>query len=414
MAAPHVAGAVALLLQRHPTWTPAQVKSALALTGDPAYTSDYKSEETPTLRGGGGVVNLPRADATPLFATPVAFAFGLLRSNASQTRSVQLTDSGLGGSGPWTVTVEAQSRPAGATILAPAAVTVPGRLDVTVRTTRATDGEATGYVVLTRGTERLRIPYWFGTGTPALASGKRGALRTAGQLQVLDEGRHDARHALPLPREPGRIRLQRRARRPRARLPGHAPPPGGELRRRRHEPGARRPRRAADRPRRRRAAPDRLRRAAVQPEPVPADVRRARARGRDDPARRRRVRRRLRQPVGRPRRRVHVPLLAERHDAARPRRCGRRRCGAAARLVVAACDRGSGVDPASFVVRIDGDEHAGQWSKGRAPHRPRPASARAATSCACRSPTTRSRGTWRTSAGSCRTPACSQTTFVVR
>ena len=34
MAAPHVAGAVALLLQRHPTWTPAQVKSALALTGD--------------------------------------------------------------------------------------------------------------------------------------------------------------------------------------------------------------------------------------------------------------------------------------------------------------------------------------------------------------------------------------------
>src|SRR5947209_2448250 len=37
MATPHVAGAAALLLQRHPSWTVAQVKSALVLTGDPAH-----------------------------------------------------------------------------------------------------------------------------------------------------------------------------------------------------------------------------------------------------------------------------------------------------------------------------------------------------------------------------------------
>ena len=79
MAAPHVSGAVALLLQRHPTWTPAQVKSALALTGDPAYTNDLKAEEVPTLRAGGGVINLPRADATPVFASP-----GLLRLRADR------------------------------------------------------------------------------------------------------------------------------------------------------------------------------------------------------------------------------------------------------------------------------------------------------------------------------------------
>ena len=59
MASPHVAGAVALLLQRHPAWTPAQVKSALALTGDTAWTDDRKVSELTTVRAGGGVVNLP-------------------------------------------------------------------------------------------------------------------------------------------------------------------------------------------------------------------------------------------------------------------------------------------------------------------------------------------------------------------
>ncbi len=188
MAAPHVSGGVALLLQKHPTWTPAQVKSALALTGDPAYTNERKADEVPTLRGGGGVINLPRADTTPIFTSPVAFSFGVIRSNATLTRSVQLTDSGLGGTGPWTVTVEAQNRPAGATVLAPATVTVPGKLDLTVRTTQATDAEATGYVVLTRGTVRLRIPYWFGTGTPALAGVKPAALKKAGSYKSSTKG----------------------------------------------------------------------------------------------------------------------------------------------------------------------------------------------------------------------------------
>ena len=37
MAAPHVAGAAALLLQRHPSWSPRQVKSALVSTAAPAW-----------------------------------------------------------------------------------------------------------------------------------------------------------------------------------------------------------------------------------------------------------------------------------------------------------------------------------------------------------------------------------------
>jgi subtilisin family serine protease len=177
MAAPHVAGAAALLLQRHPTWTPAQVKSALALTGDPVFAGEGKTEEASTVRAGGGVVNLPRADNPLLFADPVTLSFGLV-GTAPATRTVALTDAG-GGAGSWNAAVERRAGRAGTSITVPPVVTVPGQLRVDVVPVTA-DAEHSGYVVLTRGEERRRIPYWFRTGTPALAGAKPPALRRTG------------------------------------------------------------------------------------------------------------------------------------------------------------------------------------------------------------------------------------------
>ena len=187
MAAPHVAGGVALLRQRHPTWTPTQIKSALALTGDQAFANDVKSEELSTVRGGGGVINLPRADNPLIFAAPVALSFGLIGPGANVTQTVELTDAG-GGAGPWTVTVERQTAATGVTLSVPASVTVPGQLPVTVTTTTAPDAELSGYVVLTNGTERRRIPYWFRTGTPALGTAKRTPLNRAGTYSSTTKG----------------------------------------------------------------------------------------------------------------------------------------------------------------------------------------------------------------------------------
>ena len=51
------------------------------------------------MRGGGGVVNLPRADNPLVFAAPVALSFGLVGPGANVTQSVELTDAG-GGAGP--------------------------------------------------------------------------------------------------------------------------------------------------------------------------------------------------------------------------------------------------------------------------------------------------------------------------
>jgi subtilisin family serine protease len=186
-AAPHVAGGVALLLQRHPTWTPAQVKSALALTGDTAWADDRRTKELTTVRAGGGVIDLPRADNPLVFASPVALSFGFVGPTATQTQQVDLTDAG-GGAGPWAVSLTAQSGPASAVVSVPATVTVPGPLPVTVTTTKAPDAEATGYVVLTRGAEKRRIAYWFRTGAAKLANAKATPLRRAGRYSSTTRG----------------------------------------------------------------------------------------------------------------------------------------------------------------------------------------------------------------------------------
>jgi len=169
MAAPAVAAAAALLKERHPTWTVAQLKSALVQTGDPV-------ANVPTTRDGGGVVDLPRADVPLLFASPTGLSFGALAKTAVAGRTVALTDAG-GGAGDWTVTVVTQS--GSGAVSAPPTVTVPGQLAVTA-TAGAAAGDQSGYVVLTRGSDVRRIPFWFLTTAPKLAGERKLALARAG------------------------------------------------------------------------------------------------------------------------------------------------------------------------------------------------------------------------------------------
>src|SRR5262249_60274890 len=87
MATPHVAGAAALLKERHPTWTVEQIKSALEQSGDPV-KSDSGSEVSP-LREGGGMVDLVKADNPLVFAPPTRLTFGQLAP--AKTASPNLT-----------------------------------------------------------------------------------------------------------------------------------------------------------------------------------------------------------------------------------------------------------------------------------------------------------------------------------
>jgi subtilisin family serine protease len=179
MAAPHVAGAAAVLKQRHPTWTPAQIKSALTSTGDPVHAFDGKTEVTST-REGGGRIDLPRADNPLLFFDPTGISFGFAKRGATVAREIAVSDAG-GGPAPWTVTTVVQSAPAGATLAAPPVAVAGTALPVTLTVApNGGDGESTGFVVLTRGTDVRRIPFWYRVATPQLGKEPHTALRGPG------------------------------------------------------------------------------------------------------------------------------------------------------------------------------------------------------------------------------------------
>jgi minor extracellular serine protease Vpr len=173
MATPHVAGAAALLIARHPDWAPAQIKSALMSTAGPAWGDTARTQEASVLLEGAGLVNVPRADDPKLFTTPVSLSFQDLDVGAGSARRsllLEVQDAG-GGGGTWAVGLQSQAATTGAFVDLPATVAVsPGgvaEIPVVVRAdANAATGDDDGFVTLTQGSDVRRIPYYFSVERP--------------------------------------------------------------------------------------------------------------------------------------------------------------------------------------------------------------------------------------------------------
>jgi subtilisin family serine protease len=177
MAAPHVAGAATLLRQRHPNWSVQQIKSALVLTGNPVASGGHQA---PPTRVGGGMIWLPRADQPLVFASPTSLSFGYLRRRQSRTLSIALADAG-GGAGAWSVSVQTSVSARGISLSAPTTTSVPGSVTLHAATTRnAAAADTSGYLVLTRGSDVRKIPFWLHVTARALGREHARLLRRPG------------------------------------------------------------------------------------------------------------------------------------------------------------------------------------------------------------------------------------------
>ena len=176
--APHVAGAAALLLQRHPDWNARQMKSALMSTAGAAFADSTLTQESSVLVEGAGLVNVGAADRPLVFTDPQSLSFGYLDVNsgaASRTIPVTVSDAG-NGAGTWSIEIRPQVASSGATIEAAPFTLTPGGTAIVQIVARAAggspQGDNFGFVVLRRGSDIRRIPYAFSVTRPQLSGSK--------------------------------------------------------------------------------------------------------------------------------------------------------------------------------------------------------------------------------------------------
>ena len=168
-ATPHVAGAAALIKQLNPSFTPAQIKSALvsSATTD-VFTTPDRTARVGVLDAGGGRVDLARASSVSATFSPASLSFGIrkLKKNDVDVGLDLNITSVVDGQNTFTVSVQ-QLDPGDGVNVAPSvsAVTLARgqTTTVTIRNTAVVGSlrrDYTGYVLVSGGGQTLHVPYW--------------------------------------------------------------------------------------------------------------------------------------------------------------------------------------------------------------------------------------------------------------
>lgn len=168
MATPHVAGASALLIQRHGSWSPDQIKSAFVNNAErPVWDSVTGTEPTGVLTRGGGRINVDRADTTPLTIVQPSVSFGYFNGNQSveARRTLRVTNVSGSAQSCAVAVVTAEGDEAATVTASPNAIALaPGEsttVSVSLTGGKAVpSGDYEGDVTFECGTRTLKAP-WF-------------------------------------------------------------------------------------------------------------------------------------------------------------------------------------------------------------------------------------------------------------
>ncbi len=168
-AAPHVAGAAALIRQLNPTFTPEQVKSVLissAMTD--VFIDTAKKERAGVLDTGGGRIDLGGASSVTATLSPPSLSFGIRKlkgKNVNVSIDLKLT-SLIDGQNSFTIGVQQLDPGDGITVTSSTGSLslTRGQASTATITMAAVAGsqrrDYTGYVLITGGGQTLHVPYW--------------------------------------------------------------------------------------------------------------------------------------------------------------------------------------------------------------------------------------------------------------
>jgi uncharacterized protein (TIGR03437 family) len=184
-ATPIVAGAAALVKQAHPSYTPGQIKSALANYAAQDTTTDDFGDPMNVLGLGAGRLDAGAATNAAVTAEPATVSFGFVKSGVLPiTRPITITNKGTASVTLAAAVAQASPATSAATVavdresltLEPAA---SATLNVSLSGTVPGAGAYSGAVTLTGSGVSMRLPYLFLVGSGVTAN----VVPIAGSLQ---------------------------------------------------------------------------------------------------------------------------------------------------------------------------------------------------------------------------------------
>ena len=176
---PMVAGAAALVKQKHPTWTSAQIRSALINSASQDVTVDDSDDIIDPMWIGAGKLDAGAAVNATVVASPTAASFGLLAAPSNLTRqfsisnlgaaAVTLTVAVVPGTASYTGNLTSGVAPTVDKASLPVAAGGSASLAVTLSGTLPSPGYYTGAITLKGSGVSLTIPYMYlvGGGAPS-------------------------------------------------------------------------------------------------------------------------------------------------------------------------------------------------------------------------------------------------------